>query len=212
MIWECPVCGGKLTQQSKCSFCGAELVPQPDGTTLKVKNENPCPKCGSINDSASWFCVNCGSLLTEKLDILKNLQKKIRFEQERVKNDFLPQWMKDKISCEEYIYYCISFGNNDFYAITDEKLIKSKKGQYQEIKLNDIVSLDQMKFIPKILSPIGYFIVNTYSGPVKFDDFKAMDAKSMGTFYGWIQNAVKLNDLKKKDPRALILRLDLSMS
>jgi len=216
MIWECPICHKQINQNSICSFCGAELIPFLDGRTLKIKTENPCPKCGAIIDESCWYCINCNTKFTEKIEMLKNLQKRIRFEQERIKKEFLPSWMEKNLDKGELIYYCFSFKpkGNDFYVITDSKLIKSKNGHYQEIKLKDIVSIGNLEVETNIFSAafglsVGHFSVNTYSGTIIFDGFKQLDARSMGTLSGMIKNAVNNFSLKLLDSRKKILLLNL---
>jgi len=201
---------GKETM--KCQYCGAELVLLPDGSAFKFRSETVCPKCGAVNEKSSWFCVSCNTVLTKDIDMLKELQKKIRFEQERAIS-YMPSWMREKIEPDEFVYFVFKIGGNDFYAVTDKRIIKSRHGKYEEAPLKDVVSVGPPRvktglgiFVPSVTS---FFEVNTFHGTIVFDGFGMQDAQFCGILNSWVKFALKNHDARKKDVRLLILNLPL---
>jgi hypothetical protein len=214
VVLRCPNCGALLDRgQMKCQYCGAELILLPDGSSFRFRSETVCPKCGTINEKSSWFCVGCNTILTKDVEMLKELQRKIRFERERAVS-YMPSWMREKIEPDEYVYFVFKMRDNDFYAVTDKRIIKSKHGKYEEAPLSEVVSIGppQVKtgfgfFTPSVTS---FFEVNTFHGTVVFDGFGVQDAQFCGTLNAWVKIALENHNTRKKDARALILKLPLS--
>ena len=210
---KCPNCGAALNRdQLTCQYCGAESILLSDGSTLKFKGEIACPKCGSINEKSSWFCTNCHIILTKDIEMVKEKQRKSRFEEDKIKQSLPPQ-TRDRIDPDEFIYFNFEL-RNGAYTITDKRLIKNRNGVYQEAKLSEITSVGQ----PQVKKGLGvfvsnitlYFVVNTSEGTIVLGDFNRLDAKSCGTFYAWVIRAIQNHNLQKKDPRAVLLNLKLS--
>jgi predicted RNA-binding Zn-ribbon protein involved in translation (DUF1610 family) len=209
----CPNCGAFLERgQMKCQYCGAELILLPDGSSFRFRSEMVCPNCGAINERSSWFCVSCNTILTKDVEMLKELQRKIRFEQERAKT-FMPLWMREKIGPDEYIYFVFKIKEDDFYAVTDKRLIKNKHGRYEEASLSEVVGISpiQTRAEPGVFAPkvTGFFEVNTFHGTIIFDGFSVQDAQYCGIFHSWVNIALNNHNTRKKDVRALILKLPL---
>ena len=209
---KCPNCGAVLNRdQLTCQYCGAESILLSDGLTLKFKGEITCPKCGSINEKSSWFCTSCHTILTKDIEMVKEMQRKSRFEEDRIKQS-LPPETRDRIDPDEFIYFNFEL-RNGAYTITDKRLIKNRNGVYQEAKLSEITSVGQ----PQVKRGLGvfvsnitlYFVVNTSDGTIVLGDFNRLDAKSCGTFYAWVLRAVQNHNLQKKDARAVLLNLKL---
>jgi RNA polymerase subunit RPABC4/transcription elongation factor Spt4 len=208
---KCPNCGSFLERgQMKCQYCGAELVLLPDGSSLRFRGERTCPNCGATNEFSSWFCTNCGAVLTEDTDMLREFQSKIKFEQERTKS-FLPSWMNEKIEPNEYIYFSLYWtkGGNNFYIITDKRIIKSKDGSYVDIPLSEVVGIGDPKVKVGFFLPSTSFEVNTFQGTIVFDF--GDDAANCGKLCGIMRKAVANYNCRKKDVKALILSLDLGV-
>lgn len=142
----------------RCPNCGAELVLLPDGSSFRFRAETVCSKCGAINEKSSWFCVNCNTILTKDIDMLKELQKKIRFERERAIS-YMPSWMREKIEPDEFIYFVFKMGGNDFHAVTDKRIIKSRHGKHEESSLKEVVSIGP----PQVKTGFGIFVPSVTS-------------------------------------------------
>jgi hypothetical protein len=214
-VLKCPNCGALLERgQTKCQYCGAELVLLPDGSSFRFRSETVCPKCGAINEKSSWFCVSCNTILTKDIDMLRELREKIKFEQERTISSYMPSWMREKIEPDEFVYFVFKMGGDDFYAVTDKRIIKSRHGKYEESSLKEVVSVGPPRvktgfgiFAPSVTS---FFEVNTFHGTIIFDGFSVQDAQFCGTLNAWIKIAVENYNTRKKDVRALILKLPLN--
>jgi uncharacterized OB-fold protein len=214
IVLKCPNCGSLLEKgQSKCSYCGAELILLPDQSMYKFRNEAMCPKCGAVNEKSSWFCVSCSTVLTQDVEMLRELQKKHAFAQERAKG-FMPDWMIQELEPQEYIYFVVKLrGEDDFYAVTDKRIIKSKDGEFQEARLSEAVSVGQAQVRTRQgffdTSVEGVFEVDTFHGSIVFDGFGVHGGKDCGIFRAWVQRALENHNLRKKDARALLLNLSL---
>ncbi len=211
-LLKCPNCGARLDKdQLTCQYCGAESILSTDGSTLRFKSEINCPKCGFINEKSSWFCTVCHTILTKDIEPIKEMQRKIRLEEDQVKQS-LPLETRYRIDPNEYIYFSFKLGNGA-YIITDKRLIKNRNGVYQEAKLSEITNVGQ----PQVKRGLGVFasnitlsfVVKTFNGTILFGDFSRLDANSFGTFYAWVIRAIRNQNSRKKDARALLFSLQL---
>ncbi|MEM3673295.1 MAG: zinc ribbon domain-containing protein [Candidatus Bathyarchaeia archaeon] len=223
IVLKCPNCGALLDkEQMKCQYCGADLVLSPDGSYFIFRAEATCPKCGAINEKSSWFCMGCNTILTKDTDMLKELQKKIRLEQESMIS-CMPSWMGEKLEPDEFIYFVLyeEIGGNNFYAITDKRIIKSRHGKYEEALLSEVVSIGPVRtkqvvraFVPPVIGffhvEIGFFKVNTSRGTTIFE-FEGYEVLACGIFHAWTTIALENYTAQKKDVKALILKLPLGV-
>ena len=208
----CPNCGGPTNREaSKCGYCGAGLILLPDGSSFRNKSEMICPKCGTTNERSSWICVDCGTILTKDIEMLKEIQKKVRFEQERVKNS-LPSWMKDKLETEEFVH-CVYkiYKERSFSVVTDKRIIINwapffRSSWIQEAKFSDVVSIGPVKY-DAYHGVMWRFEVNTFHGTVLIDGFP--DAGNCSIFHSWAVKALENHTQRKKDVRVLIIKLPL---
>lgn len=207
----CPNCGGYISrEQNKCNYCGADVIISTDGSCFSLRSQSKCPKCGAVNEASSWFCANCGTILTRDVDMLKELQKKIRFEQKRTESCMAPS-MKEKLEPDEFIYYVFYWtkGGDRFYAITDKRIIKSRAGKYEEAPLSEVVSIGDPQVKTGFFSVSSFFEVNTFNKTMVFDGFGVGDAAHCGKLCGTMRIALENHNLRKKDIRAVILSLNL---
>lgn len=210
IVLRCPNCGASIEKgQMKCQYCGAELVLLQDGSSFKFRSETTCPKCGAINEKSSWFCLSCNEILTKDVDMLRELQKKIKFEQERIKSGYMSSQMREKLEPDEFIYSLVNFKNSDnIYIITDKRIIKNKNGKYEEALLSEVVSFGPLQ-TKGLFNSTMFFDVNTFHGTMIFNGFDIFNATNCGTFYGWVKRAINNHNARKKDTGALILKLTL---
>jgi hypothetical protein len=202
---KCPNCGAFLEKgQMKCQYCGAELILLPNGSSYRFRGEHICPTCGAINERSSWFCLSCNTLLTKDIDMVRELKEKIRFEQERAKS-LAPEWLKQKLSPDEYIYFLVCGSNPKI--VTDKRVIMEKHGE-QEYPLSDIVSVGPFHLETGFWQNKWVFEMNTFQGTVILD-FSGLDFQAGKTFYDWLNVALMNHNSRKKDVRALILHLPL---
>jgi len=205
---KCPNCGSLISVgQNKCEYCGAGLIISPDSSFYSFRSQSQCPNCGTTNEASSWFCINCRTILTKNTDMLKRLQKKIKFELERAKTKFMPLWMQEKLEPDEFIYFVFKLSGNDFYAVTDKRIIRNVGG-YIESPLSEAVSLGPPTPKIGVFSSSVFFEVHTFHGTLVFE-FSSLDAQNCGTLYAWINTAIENYNLGKKDVRVVILSLDL---
>lgn len=206
----CPNCSALISRdQNKCEYCGAGLIISPDGSFFSFRSQSKCPKCGAINEASSWFCVNCRTILTKDTDMLKELQKKLKFEQERAKG-FMPLWMREKLEPDEFIYFVFKLrGKDNFYAVTDKRIIKNKSGKYEESPLSEVVSMSNPQVKTGFFSVSSFFRVNTFHGTIVFDGFSVEDAQYCGILNAWMKAALENYNLRKKDVRALVISLPI---
>lgn len=206
---KCPSCGAGVERETmKCRYCGSELVLLPDGSSSKFRFEMLCPKCGAINEKSSWYCSNCKTILTKDIEMLRELKKKIAFEQEKIKTP----WMRENLEPGEYIYYVFTFKDGDFYAVTEKRLIKKKKGQFEQAQLTDVVGFGAISTtyegLLKIVSKTS-FEMDTFQGKIVFDDFSASECLLMVPFRSSIREALSNHNLRKKHVNSVILSLPL---
>ena len=68
----CPNCNALVSRKKhRCEYCGAELVISPEGSFFSLRSLNQCPKCEAINEDSSWLCVNCRTIFTKDVEMLK---------------------------------------------------------------------------------------------------------------------------------------------
>ena len=221
---KCPNCGGLVARNEvKCQYCGADLILMPDSSSFALKNQSVCPKCEAINDKSSWFCPNCSTILTKDIEMLKRLQKKLKYMDEENRQEFLRKvpssFIKD-LEPDEHFYCTLSReqGGN-FYGVTNKRIIKFKDGNYTEIPLGDVVNVYPIRskietrsllsvFLPIPTQMTLEFEVSTYNGIIKIDGLKGTPAYC-GSFYGFVMIAVDNYEKGKKYVAHSILKLPL---
>lgn len=199
---KCPNCGAMVQRESmKCQYCGASLLLAEDGSTLLSRKRIACPKCGNSMADGSWFCIACGEVTTKDVNHLKQIQKKIRFQQESMKND-MPEIL-DKIEPAEFIHWLFVHKGlfaNKYFVVTDKKLIKYELfGEYWEAPWSEVVSIGNPEFD-------GYsnrFVVKTFEETVTFD----FGENSCWNFHNAVHRALNDYTSQTKDIRALVCSL-----
>lgn len=204
---KCPNCGAMVSRETmKCQYCGASLILAEDGSTLLSRKRTACPKCGNSIADGSWFCIACGEITTKDSNHLKQIQKKIRFQQESLKND-VPE-IRDKIEPDEFIYFLFRYKGlfaNKYFIATDKKIIKYELfGKYWEAPWSEVVSIGNPEF--ESFPSGGYrssFKVQTFNETVTFD----FGENSCSQFHTAVHQALNDYTLQKKDIKALVFSL-----
>lgn len=218
---KCPNCGGSVARnEMKCQYCGAELIIVPDGSAFSFKNRLSCPQCGAGIEASSWFCPNCSKILTPNVEMLRRLQKKIKFSSEEIKKELESQVPSDQmkpLEPDEYFYMSLSREQGDnFFAVTNKRIIKFKDGEYTEIPLSEVVGVYPIHaktgtFIPFVPIPPKVtleFEVSTYNGIEKIDGLRGTP-QYCGMFWGAVALAVTNHEQGKTDVRHVIMNLPL---
>jgi hypothetical protein len=199
---KCPNCGAMVSRETmKCQYCGAGLILTENGSALLSRKRIACPKCGNPVAEGSWFCVVCGEIVTKDVNHLKQIQKKIRFQQESMKND-MPE-IRDKIEPDEFVYWLFVYKGllaNKYFVVTDKRLVKYELfGEYWKAPWSEVVSIGNPQFD-------GYsnkFVVKTFEGAVTFD----FGESSCWNFHNAVHRALNDYTNQTKDIRALICSL-----
>jgi len=215
---QCPNCGGFLDKgQMKCEYCGTESILTADGSSLRFRAENACPKCGAINERSSWFCPSCSIILTKDVEVLRDLQKRVRFLLKEAL-EMVPSWMRQKLEADEFIYFMFTIkGKDDFYLITSKRFVKNKKGTVVEVPLSEIVLVSDTytiggprKFLASPTERTYEFSIKTYNGEIKFSEcLEMVNQPLVVTLWNAIRTSVNNYSYRKKDVRELILGLQL---
>jgi predicted RNA-binding Zn-ribbon protein involved in translation (DUF1610 family) len=220
---KCPNCGGAVAKnEMKCQYCGADLLILPDGSAFSFKNRLSCPQCGAGIEASSWFCPNCNKILTQNLEMLRRLQKKLRFSVEEQKRELLKKVPSDcmkPLELDEYFYCSLSREQGEnFFGITNKRLIKFKDGNYSEILLSEIVGVYPASakantsvvnlFFPIPIKITLEFEVSTFSGMQKIDGIQG-NPVYCGIFWGFVALAVTNYEQGTTDIRHVIMNLPL---
>lgn len=205
---KCPNCGAMVPREAtKCQYCGASLILAEDGSSLLSRKRIVCPKCGNSMADGSWFCLGCGEVLARDVNHLKQIQRKIRFQQESLRNDILE--IRDKIEPEEFIYFLFRYKGlfaNKYFVVTDKKLVKYELfGQYWEAPWSEVVSIGNPKSesFPSLGTYTNSFEVQTFNETVTFD----FGEGNCWQFHTAVHQALNDYTLQKKDIRALVCSL-----
>jgi predicted RNA-binding Zn-ribbon protein involved in translation (DUF1610 family) len=220
---KCPNCGGLAERnQMKCQYCGAELIILADGSSFAFKNQLSCPQCGARIEASSWFCPCCNKILTQNVEMLRRLQKKIKFSNEENKKELLRKVPSDcmkPLEPDEYFYCSLSKEQGEnYFGITNKRLIKFKDGNYLEIPLSEIVSVYPLSakantsvvnlFLPIPSKITLQFEVATYQGVQKIDGIQGTPAYC-GMFWASVALALTNYEQGKTDIRHVIMNLPL---
>ena len=138
---KCPNCGATVSRDSmNCAYCGAGITIAQDGLHFLPHKQAACPKCGNTIVEDAWFCVNCGQVTTKDVQHLKQVQKKIVFEQSCLK-EVLAE-INGRLEPNEFVYYVINSDySKDCVAVTDKKLINYQHKRYWNALLSEIVAV-----------------------------------------------------------------------
>jgi hypothetical protein len=206
----CPNCHATISVgQNKCEYCGAGLIISFDNSSYSLRSHSQCSNCGAENEASSWFCLNCSTILTKDIEMLRRLQKKVQYEQNRVKDNHLPTWMRRKLRTEEVIHFIFQLKpkSDDFYLVTNERIIKNKKGLV-EVPLSDVISLGNI--LPKIgLFSSGTQIqLETLKGRIDFD-FDMFNSLACRLVWEGMLTAINDYNYNRKNIKEIILSLNL---
>jgi hypothetical protein len=215
MVLNCPNCGALVSRETmKCEYCGADLIITADGG-LASRGMMSCPKCGFSIPKGSWLCINCGEVVTKDVEALKELQRKVRFEQ-HIKRKGLPSTIREILKPDEYIYSSIlqegfwSAKPDRIYVVTDRRLIKLEKEKYTEIPWSKIMSVGEIEHKTEFFSSPRYeFIVHTLGGDVKFNYYIYSRQDTLASidwtrFHSDVINVLENHNLRRKDLKAQI--------
>lgn len=220
MVLNCPNCGALVSRETmKCEYCGADLIIAADGT-FASRGMMSCPKCGFSIPKGSWLCINCGEVVTKDVGALKELQRKVRFEQ-YIKRKGLPSTIREILKPDEYAYSSIlqegfwSTSPNRVYVVTDRRLIKLEEEEHTEIPLSNIMSVGEIEYKTEFFSfPRYEFIVHTLRGNVKFSYYiysrqDTLTSVDWGRFHNDVIYVLENYNLRKKDLKAQVCFLPL---
>jgi len=224
----CPKCGKEIeatstTGQNICPSCG--VVEPVTQVQSKPSEDKYCQYCGKELPIGASFCLNCG--IPIKPEMLIELQKKTRFQQERAKS-YLPSWTRERLDPNEFVHFSFRMKGDEFYdlagkrfvkgdvfyLVTDKRIVKNKGGKYEEHPLSEVVSIGdlQNRRVDSGLfdiSVIDFFEVITFQGSMVFE-FDMKDAGSCVDFHTAARKALENHTFRKKDPRLVILQLPLT--
>ena len=219
MALNCPHCGALVSRETmKCEYCGADLIITADGS-LASRGMTGCPKCGLSIPKGSWLCTSCGEVVTKDVEALKELQRKVRFEQ-HIKRRGLPSTIRETLNPDEYVYSSIlqeafwSATPSRIYVATDRRLIKLDEGEYKEIPWSNVVSVGEIEYKTGFFSYRYEFIVHTLKGDVKFSYYiysqrDTIASIDWGRFHNDVNNVLENHNLRKKDLKAQVCFLPL---
>lgn len=201
-------------EQMKCQYCGAETVLRSDGSSI-LRTISACPQCGSPVEKSSWFCLTCNTVLTNdsrKLNYMLQLQKELRYKQ-LCTRDCLPSEIVSELEADEFIYDAgVIQEGNDFFALTDKRLIHYKDGVLQKIPWSEIVSVTpvirgESSGLFSRPAMTYYFEVYTLDGTIVFE---GIEKQTSGiTFRNAVFSALSSYNSRGRDVRAIIWRLPL---
>src|SRR5438876_7366724 len=99
----CPNCGGAVSRDTlKCEYCGAELILAASG--FAIRGSTTCFNCGGLVGQGSWFCPKCLAVLAKDEHPLKETQKRVIFQQERLRK-LMPIEIASQVEPHEFVHY-----------------------------------------------------------------------------------------------------------
>jgi RNA polymerase subunit RPABC4/transcription elongation factor Spt4 len=208
---KCPNCGALIEKdRMKCQYCGAELILLPNGSGLEFKVETACPKCGRTNEKSSWFCVNCNTILTEDIEMLRERQRKMRFLQNKIKND-LPDLITKTLDSDEIFYCEVNSGNGlQYFVVTNKRLTSYMKKFFSGADCTEVLLKDIVSISPLFLNSPCFFNVTTFNGDLKFETYPfIINPTGFQVFYKRVREALADYEMRKKNIVAVILGLNL---
>ncbi|MDH5733959.1 MAG: zinc ribbon domain-containing protein [Candidatus Bathyarchaeota archaeon] len=218
----CPYCGALVSKETmKCEYCGADLIETADGS-LGTRGQINCSNCGGSIPRGSWLCSNCGEVVTKDVESLKELQRKLRFEQ-FIKKKKLPAKIRVTLQPEEYIYK--SFTQEGFwrgrslrpdriYLVTNRRLIKFDMEEYVELLWNKVVSISEIQYKTGFFStPYYTFTVHTQEDDTEFRSYVSdqdyLALANLERFHSDTNRILENYNLKKKDMKTQVCFLQL---
>lgn len=183
------------------------MILAQDGQGMLTQNQNGCPTCRKPIAEGVWFCPNCGEIITkdqQQLERLKQIQKRIKFNQEDLRATMAQ--LKDKLAPDEFIYYLFYHNgifSNKYYAATDKKMIKFDYNQYWQTLYSEIVGACE----PYHNGAEYVFDLRTYSETVKFTFGDS--CSGAWDFYRASEQAFNDYTYQRKDKGALICSLKI---
>ena len=208
---KCPNCSAPISYGTlKCKYCGAYLVLQ--NNALSLKTLTACPECDAPIGVGSFICVNCGKILTtnsKELDMLKMLQERIQFNQNKLLNSVF-NIVRERLEPKEYIYFVIGTrgvfwkGTDKQAVVTNKRIVRYQNGKFSDIHYGDIVSISK----PIDQTPRDFILAGSYSVVITTHEedipFLFSDLPTAEGFSREANLAYNNSTLKKKDINALL--------
>lgn len=199
----CPNCGANVSRGTlRCEYCGVELALA--GGELQPRNVASCPKCAKSIGQGAWFCVNCGQVLLSDATRLKELQRKLQFQQQK-RRESMPE-IVPHLQHEEFIYYMLHeyslIGEKPIWVVTDRKFVRYRGGDLLELPWSEVVSVGR----PADFGSLHLFNVQTFKENVKMK-FRSING-SWNT-YGNVMAALNDYNANRKNIQAIICSLKL---
>lgn len=205
------------------NIVGVQLALAPQGT-LQVGGVLACPKCSRSIGQGAWFCVNCGQVLVNDTTGLKEIQKKLQFQQQRDR-ELMPE-IAHLVKPDEFIYFLLHAKRNRYCVVTERKLILFNVfsrlwahigaslptgsepkhvdgGNVLETSWGEVVSIGQMVYSGGV---VFVFKVQTFKGDIQI---KFIGGQNCRTIHRNIMIALNHHNTQRRDPRALICSLKL---
>ena len=207
---KCPHCGAFIPREiSRCNYCGTHVILEKNAFAMEKLAS--CQSCGSPCEQDSWFCVNCGAILTSdsrELGMLKEQQRKLRFMQTKVK-DQLPKEIKRELKPDEYVHFHYKGLGTPHEVVTEKRILKFSTGWF--IKRENLKSAPWSEVVG-ISEPWGgianvwFLDVTTFAETFRLDFQGIADAIR---FRNFCIRALGNHNLRKRDILSTICSLSL---
>lgn len=221
---KCPNCGALIPRERRnCEYCGANFVLSPDNSSFLAQKQSGCPQCSNPVVNGSWFCSNCGLVLTPNIEHLQQIQKKLVFSQENLRKIVLlndkreaPVLLGDKLEQNEFVHYVSEnrgILSHKFYFVTEKKLVyfETHKKTYLPIPMKEIITIGKPYFTGAKAPFTHWFNVQTFTGNIALDFGSSRGSQSDAwAFHRALNSALSNYNIQKRDFRAVIISLKIS--
>jgi hypothetical protein len=89
----------------------------------------------------SWFCPKCLAVLAKDEHPLKETQRRVIFQQERLRK-FMPIEIASQVEPREFVHYVL-YGKAPDFVVTEKRMLTYDKTGVHEYPWKDVVSIGQ---------------------------------------------------------------------